>query len=428
MSAFEQKSAGQPLQRGISASAWNSMLAAAQAYQRGKLDSDVRDNDRYPQAGIWYVKNSTSGDLDRFSVVGLSSLTNTPEINLPEFKNHPSFVAREPTADDANVFGVLFDAVKAGYMGRMVLDGVTPAQVNVTDLSHRFAVAETGTTANLVSAGSGSARVLWPPEFTETGVQWAVVRISNFAPPSVEAECSDDSGNTYTAADLVAAFATLVVDKCASLRLFVDDADPTRALLSIGGGPTDSIFWQGSAKPDCPQWHTSPSIARSMQLGVADPDEVDAADPRYTGEGFVRLGDTFPVYHLPPPSNGDQKIRWPTTEPLGVNAHLYVDALDESGKNIQTEWGAQGCDFEGYGYFGAACASLACTYVTIRRGIVTNIAGLSTNPATGDSGTVVCNVTPDLPFAGACAGTPVTFVSGTAMNFVSGQGFNFVSE
>lgn len=246
--------------------------------------------------------------------------------------------------------------------------------------------------------------------------QWWIVHAETSDPPDLTALCADLT--EYTAADLVSAPSEIAVNKAASLRLWAETADAQKALVDLGGGPTDSVFWQDAGGAS-PQWHRSPSVARSLQLGNA------------ANEGFLQLKNpaTPGVYHLPPPSGGDQKIRWPTTVPPGINSFLYVSAQDDDGKNLQTEWVGQGCDFEGYGSFGYDCGSLACEYVLIRKGLVIQIGDLSVQPSAGDLGTVECDITPLAPYDPCAPATQVEFVDGTgSFSFIDGTPFEFVSE
>lgn len=119
------------------------------------------------------VRNDTGDDLDRRSVVRLSSAFIGPADNLIEWQGKPNLkaVAPDGTAKDHS-FGVLAEPIRDGGIGRAIVSGVAPARVVRTQLGHHFARPVAGSTGALVSDQNYGARLLAPaPWAGSTGTE-----------------------------------------------------------------------------------------------------------------------------------------------------------------------------------------------------------------------------------------------------------------
>jgi len=184
----------------------------------------------------------------------------------------------------------------------------------------------------------------------------------------------------WSLAERVDAASQLAVNKRASLRLW--SRAPGEALVDLGGGPSNSLYWQG-AGGGAPQWHTTPLVKKGIRLGD-------------TGDGWVRFGAAFPAHLMGPRGSGNAyTIRLPENRPPGINSYIYTWELDDGQSCIQTRWGAQG--ITGVFYAAAVSGGTPNVVVTVSRGIVTYITGF-VPPQGGDLGSVSCDTTPDAPF------------------------------
>ena len=169
----------------ISAATWNEMLdAAALAKETKRRGAGIPDG---LDVGIVRVRNETDEDLDRFAALSVGSgIGVTPEKNELAFQNEPAVLCGRIYGGDGP-WVVLQEPIPAGRIGRAMLFGVTPAQVDVADDGHEFAEPVVDNVAGAIrSAASGTARILWKKG--GTGLQWCLLHVgagSGAAEPSV---------------------------------------------------------------------------------------------------------------------------------------------------------------------------------------------------------------------------------------------------
>jgi hypothetical protein len=157
----------------IPAQTFNSFIDAARDFQdRQRSIAQEAPRDRH-DPGTVLVRNASGADQERFAVMVVSGVIIVPADNEAEFQNRPAFDMAAPSAGDTDRFVVLREPIADGEMGRSVITGVSPVQVDVLDESHTKAHAVAGETGHLES-GSGLARILWKE--SGTGVVWAVVQ------------------------------------------------------------------------------------------------------------------------------------------------------------------------------------------------------------------------------------------------------------
>ena len=158
----------------ISAATWNDVLdAAALAKGSRRTGAGIPDG---LEPGIVRVKNATDEDLDRFAALSVAhGIGVAPDKNVLAFQNEPAVLfGRVWSGDGAWV--VLQEPVPSGKIGRAMLFGVTPAQVDVADDGHEFAEPVVDNVAGAIrSAASGTARILWKKG--GTGLQWCLLHV-----------------------------------------------------------------------------------------------------------------------------------------------------------------------------------------------------------------------------------------------------------
>lgn len=203
--AFQKVSVGEPLM--IPAAAWNAALDAAEAYRALRDGSNTPHTSYDPLTLL--IKNSSGSDLDRFSVVSVQGTSSVPMVNatdnLEEFQRKPNLEAVTPSGSTGAI-GILMEPIANGLLGHALIAGITPCKVNVTDSSHWYADATSGSSTYLTSAASGGrAVVLWKE--SGTGTKWAYVLLDRAGGGSLT--CKDEDGSpVYTGVDTIRAYQT----------------------------------------------------------------------------------------------------------------------------------------------------------------------------------------------------------------------------
>lgn len=201
--SFRRVQTGERLK--IPAQTFNAFIDAAEAHRRHGV-GDVRRRNAGNANDTILVKNTSGGDLDRFSVVGIDGVIISPDDNLDQFKSRIALTGVTPTADHAGKFAVLLEPAADGQLVRAAIDGLTVCKVEATPPGSvdRFADIEAGTTDHLVAKASGAARIIWRQ--AGTGATWAVVRLGDSLGGTLPAEITGESsggGGVYSAKLLV---------------------------------------------------------------------------------------------------------------------------------------------------------------------------------------------------------------------------------
>jgi hypothetical protein len=120
------------------------------------------------------VKNTTGGDLNQFSVVGITGILFSPSDNLNGFKNGPVLIADTPASPDHDSkFAILLAPATDGSLALAKLSGPCVVQVNVNDADDAFAKVLDGDATQLDSDPSTGVPILYKE--SGTGTKWAVV-------------------------------------------------------------------------------------------------------------------------------------------------------------------------------------------------------------------------------------------------------------
>lgn len=155
------------------AAAYNAFVDAAADFQRRSLNKGGVDScgRGYPP-GIVLIRNDSGADVGQFGVLTLGGIVIDPADNEPEFRSGPVFAGIAPVA--GKPLAVLQEPVASEKFGRAMIYGVTPVKLNAAAGGAGFADLISGTSATLVPAMTGPARVLWCADEGESAV-WAVV-------------------------------------------------------------------------------------------------------------------------------------------------------------------------------------------------------------------------------------------------------------
>jgi len=181
MGDFNPVSPGDELR--IGASAWNAAQEAGRAWERrkfGRGGAPMLENPLGPACRI-LIRNDTGVAAPPGSVLKLLEglVVSYPDAEPRDSALTPCLVGSTPDAA-TNPFAITFDPLEDSEIGRAVVVGIAVADVDYTNVLHRFAVPKTGETAYLTSAANGSARILYRSG-AGTGVQKCLLLLSGAA-------------------------------------------------------------------------------------------------------------------------------------------------------------------------------------------------------------------------------------------------------
>lgn len=174
--------AGEPLR--IPAPTFNTFIDAARDFTnrtRG-MGAGAAGRALGGDTGMVLVRNDSGADGDRFGILGVDSIVISPTDNIDEFQNRPILSVIAPAVPDhAENFVVLAEplahvATEADRpIGRAVIDGLTPVQVDVQNAGHGYALVIDGQSTKFQSAVDGPVQIIYKDG--GTGDKWAVVRL-----------------------------------------------------------------------------------------------------------------------------------------------------------------------------------------------------------------------------------------------------------
>lgn len=161
---------------GISASAWNSFVDAAQFVREERNRRNGQALGFTRANGVLRVKNSSGGDLNRFSICAPSGIMVSQADNANEFYEDPVLTVTTPAAADTlRSWCVLQEPIKSGLVGRAMFIGLTVCQIDVVDSGDDFADVIASDSSKLQSGPFGGASIMYKE--SGTGTKWALVCI-----------------------------------------------------------------------------------------------------------------------------------------------------------------------------------------------------------------------------------------------------------
>jgi hypothetical protein len=179
MADLKPVSPGQPI--ALSAGDFNAMLDAARAHRaRQKLTAD--EPAAKLQSGIILVKNASGSDGSFLDILAIDVPLILPTDSLNQWRSRVAMSCVSPGSTHAGRYVVLQEPIPAGKMGRAMVIGVTPVNLDVTADTDRFAEVATGVSTSLKTGTTGSARILWKE--SGTGAKRGVVMLTGEATSS----------------------------------------------------------------------------------------------------------------------------------------------------------------------------------------------------------------------------------------------------
>ncbi len=192
---LQRVSAGKRVQ--FSARSWNRMIDAAEKVERNER-SGGGTIETVLNPAIATIRNRSGVDIATFGIltIGGQSPVFHPDTTQgrQEFQQEVIIEGVTPTAG-GQALCVLLEPITFGLFGRAAVAGAVPVQVNVSDVTHRYATTINGDTTKLAShASAGSIILTRPPT---TGVQWLYVLLccqDGWAPEWVDPGSGSGSG------------------------------------------------------------------------------------------------------------------------------------------------------------------------------------------------------------------------------------------
>lgn len=179
---------GQPLNRAISARAWNRAQDAADLVLGARPGFEA-DGIRGPSAPYTFVYCKSSVEVGRWGVVAIDGLEIPPSgptgAATTQYEAMPVLLGGPPT-DTSQSIAIAIEPIPAGGIGRVAIDGAVQAMLDVENENHRFArprVNASGPQVESVKAlqsdWAGPAQILWK-EYGTGPRKWSLVRIGPF--------------------------------------------------------------------------------------------------------------------------------------------------------------------------------------------------------------------------------------------------------
>jgi hypothetical protein len=164
----------------LSASALNHSFDAADQFFRQQQILSRQKQQPNRQGDVILVRNETGDTRQRFEVLGLGDVLIKPTENIGDFIERPAFSGVVPTMDHYGRWAILLENLEADGIGQALVGGVTATSVQVVNEYHRFADVAPDKMDMLVSAGAGSAQLLYVQPLAEreqADIAWAIARI-----------------------------------------------------------------------------------------------------------------------------------------------------------------------------------------------------------------------------------------------------------
>ena len=268
---MQKVSSGEKFQ--VKASTWNSFIDAAVHHKNTQLRLGADTLRGNIKTGIILVRNDSGSLLEQFAAVILDDLIIQPDDDEreQEFKSRaPVFSGKKVSADNKDKpFAILQVPLESEKIGKALLQGITPAKVNIGNESHQYAKLDA---TELVSCNSGIGRILWKE--SGTGEKWVLLQLGG----------GGSGGNKYSG------FFRLTADEDNENSIKVIDGSDT-----LGGGDC-GVFVSGIDKITVPE-KTLPISGESyivFEAVYADDEwtteiKAQSSFPEFTAEKFTAL-------------------------------------------------------------------------------------------------------------------------------------------
>ena len=184
---LKKVSTGDPLV--IPANTYNAFIDAATDFRerikpRQKLAQQSQRSSSQLQGGVIWVKNDSPMDCWRYFILGIEDSVHEPQTIMDlegSFVDQIVFSGVFPEPDThvaMDKHAILLEPIRAGQVGRAMIQGVCQVRIIITDETHQFAKAPVGVPAIMTSSPTGSTQILWSqPEVPIGEPCWAIVKL-----------------------------------------------------------------------------------------------------------------------------------------------------------------------------------------------------------------------------------------------------------
>jgi hypothetical protein len=162
---FRQATPGSRLD--IPAQTWNALLGMARAQQRPGHASSAAVGRGDTNSIEILVRNDSGGNIPIFGVVQIGEPLVVPVGSMDIFQTRRIYGGDLPSGTDV-IYGVTQEPIAEDGIGRVVVAGITPVTLTITDADDTHADA-TAASAELTTGTSGTARILWKESGTGAG-------------------------------------------------------------------------------------------------------------------------------------------------------------------------------------------------------------------------------------------------------------------
>lgn len=163
---------------GIPATDWNSFIDAARFVQQQQPLAIGGGPLAAPAAGTVPIRNDSGADRARFEILRVSDFLIPRESNSDHFKSVPALIGAAPDSTLSQMFAILQEPIASGKVGRAMLSGITPVQIDVVATGDLFADTIDSDAAKLRSYPWGCCPIL--AKESGTGTKWAYVLMGTF--------------------------------------------------------------------------------------------------------------------------------------------------------------------------------------------------------------------------------------------------------
>jgi hypothetical protein len=160
----------------VKANTWNAFIDAAEYHKNHQLQLGSESLSSNSKSGIILVRNDSGSLREQFMPVILNDLIIQPddEEKEQEFKSRvPVFSGEKVSADNKDKpFAILQVPLESEKIGKALLQGITPAKINIGNESHQYAKLDA---SELISCSNGIGRILWKE--SGTGEKWCLLQL-----------------------------------------------------------------------------------------------------------------------------------------------------------------------------------------------------------------------------------------------------------
>lgn len=164
---------GTPLLEAVTADRLNALSEVARHARRNQpIGSDRGDGGRVPDSVTLLVRNNTGTTFAINSAVQISDPLGYPASSGEYWQRGKVYEGVLPTAAGV-IYGITEEPILNGQCGRVVVSGVVPVTLWVSDAAHTYANS-TAASGELLTAYHGTARILWKESGTGSGKRGVV--------------------------------------------------------------------------------------------------------------------------------------------------------------------------------------------------------------------------------------------------------------